>query len=417
MAALTLEQLRERSRAKFPVTVVKDEDYTVLTPAQIAAAWTGYSGGTVGVRLKDTDDIWYAMDADLPKANGRGLLVFGGGKQYALRCDFADCTVGQAAPGSWLRNLNGLTSATVIAKDEQYGLPYVDVEFVGTPTLNWSFANQQSVHLLSAAEFVNGDLLVCRSMIDVLSLPASVSQIEAQLNDELNTKYTHVVMSLTTGLKETEATFSVDLGETTHECYTPKATHTASVELSPSLQYRYFPFLYSINTAFPSHFHCINTSTTTAATIVPEILQRPWEYEGPWSVELEFTTPPRTLANHLRFLHLGSAADNVSLYWNTAGYVLFKQVIGGVDKGSVQTKVVAVNTTAKVVLYQTAQTTRIFVDGTEYSSMAYGRSVANIETLGAYYDGTKNSFATFKSYKYRRGLATDAQLEEWSTAA
>lgn len=414
MAALTLEQLRARSRAKFPVTVVHDEDYTVLTPTQIADAWTAYSGGTVGVRLKDTDDVWYAMDADLPKANGRGLFIFGGGKQYAKSQDWAVCTVGQPLGAEWPETANGMT-LTYAAKGTEYGLPYVDVDITGTSTSTAVYLSFPGSDIL-AAEFAANDTLVMRATMDVRALPAQVTVLENYVY--INSPFAAEInlFTVTTGLKVDELTWTIPTDNDVVSI-TPVARHASAVTYASALTLRLFPFFYTINTAYPEHMLVVNTSTTTAATIVPEIMQRPWEYEGPWSVEIEVElAPPRNLGDAVIAAMGAEWANSTYLQWNaTTNLIALYSIVGGQVAGQVTGPEIDPGDTVKAVIYQTAQVTKLFVNGNLIDEVATGRTLDGSECLGHIFTATSHSFATYKSLVYRTGLATDAQLEEWST--
>lgn len=422
MAALTLEQLRARSRAKFPVTVVRDEDYTTMTPTQIAAEWSAYSGGTDGVYLKDTDDTWYAMDPDLPKANDRGLLVFGGGKQYAQRCDFADVTVGQAPPASWSNNYYFSMTAAVTAKDSFNGLPYVEVSVSGTSTAaGFALLPAPGGEAIAYTETANGDVVLVRSMVSAISAPAQVSAVTNKLlrantnplQENIGTfdKASSAFQTVTAVLTDDGTNFS-------YTCMAVRFAHTNGVAYDTAAVVKMFPPLFTINTAFPDHFHCINTSTSSAATIVPEIMQRPMVLDEPWWAVIECDLPVRNVTgNH--YIHEIAIDDNnrVNIIFSGAEVSAFL-VVGGSNVAVVSFGNASPGEHAKVSFAATAQTMRGSLNGDAVVGAAAPRFSTTVsQSLGHGTFGSAHGFATFQNHSIGTGLVTDAQLIEWSTAA
>lgn len=414
MAALTEAQLQARCRAKFPITVVRDEDYTVLTPAQIAAAWTGYVGGSENIYMENLAGMWVEMDPDLPKANGRGLLVFGGGKQYERDCTYSACTVaGSLVDASWYFWKNASQTATFTAKGTAAnGLPYAEFEIDGEA----GYCYQTSLPgwlIIPHADIAVGDVVTWRSHVDVQQAPPGITTYRSYLyqqsqvgesDDNTNPISTQIV----------ENSFQIGTGNDDDNVV--RFIHTI-LSAGQNWIVRFQPWLTSVNTAFPDHFTVVNTSTSSAATIVPEIMQRPWEYEGPWSVESEVELAPRLNGTSVYLLAGGEGwTDGFGLVQDANGLYAFQRR----DNGSIFASgyiEADPGDTVKFVFYQTAQVTKLFANGASVYDGVGGREKDGVFSIGHHWTGGQHAFATFKSLVYRKGLATDAQLEEWSTAA
>lgn len=422
MAALNEAQLQAKCRAKFPVVVIADEDYTTMTPTQIAAEWSAYSGGTDGVYLQNVAGTWAEMDPDLPKANDRGLCVFGGGVQYMRDCTFSQCVVGHnpVTDGWWW--WNGGAAAEFTAKGTAAnGLPYVefeiDAESAVDDTDDCRLTPLPGYPVIAGGVTSEGDIVSCRLMFDVVQESAGATAFVG-------------AMYHGTGDAQPQDVVTPLIADTTAELLVTQTAAGAATAMHAYVNFtatdgqnwivRVQPWLTSVNTAFPSHFHCINTSTSAAAIIVPEVVQRPMVLDEPWWAVVECDLPVRNVSSN-HYIHEIAIDTSNRMYINFTGtHVRSEVVIGNVLIIGVSLGAAAPGDHVKIAVAATAQTLRGSLNGGTIAEGTAPRLATTVLQAFGYVDASyapTHGFCTYQNHSIGTGLVTDAQLIEWSTAA
>lgn len=411
MAALTLEQLRERSRAKFPITVVREEIYTTMTPAEVASAWSAAVFWDGTTYLKNVAGTWEAF-TDEATVNDRGFYVGGGLVNYAELQDFSDCTAEQALPGTW--DVDSDITCVCSAKGTEDGLPYVTLSFTGDPN-EPSVFTRGPVSQLSAGVITEGSVLVARNMATIVQVPTEVTEIKGYVYQADPFVGDQPDNGIVPGSYIYDANIVYGNDETTIDSVFPLIS-CSDATFDAALLIKVFPRIFYSSAAVPDSVTYINT-TTDPQIVTPQVVQRPIVQDGPWSVVLEGVVPERYSGSYSVLYSLVTASDKMLIISWTGNRLEITHVDGAVWSGQpVENAVVAPGSHFKIAFAADAQRFRASVNGEAVTVLNKPRfSTSEAETLGAYLTGLYSAFATFKSITVNRGLVSDAQLIEWST--
>jgi len=390
MAALSDATLLAISRLSVGTPVTDETDFTVLTPAQVAAKYELWSRGSE-ITLQSVAGEWVTLEDDEPAVNDRGLTPCKAFTQLALDCLMTAKSIGAIVDGNGWNVYSSGATIEILAKGTEDGLPYLDMKVSGTPTSTWGgISMPPGWEKLVGASINVGDTLLHRAVVSavekgsVLDGPIvfvyqSPTGVSVTLPLPLNSGQTAV---------DCRATDTGD--ESSYSSFDFYYNTSENVPLATPITWRQYPSLVAKNCYAPKHVHILNESTTTPYTSLAEIVQREVAVWKPFVVVIEATTGEDPGASQVFYSLSLSADELVEIYRATSTDQITLHVRSGGTSYTDALGSVADNTAFTVAFNVFASFTAASLDGGTVQVLTAPKpsGVLTLESIGCKHDGT-----------------------------